>query len=163
MPPHGYMYACIHRRTDNTIVKCLQHHLLDGWRQKNDVKHRIAFKTTEQTKQTNTCLMALCSGLPGWASIRKVKTIWILLKQETVSGSGISWAICKSAPRSRQATTPTPHDSGFYRPDALHAAQSTVSKHSRQYSNSKTTWVAKNNGWGSFPLNLARILYFQNN
>ena len=31
---------------------------------------------------------------------RKVKPIWILLKQETVSGSGISWAICKSAPRS---------------------------------------------------------------
>ena len=28
---------------------------------------------------------------------RKVKPIWILLKQETVSGSGISWAICKSA------------------------------------------------------------------
>ena len=23
---------------------------------------------------------------------------WILLKQETVSGSGISWAMCKSAP-----------------------------------------------------------------
>jgi len=33
---------------------------------------------------------------------QKGKTIWILLKQETVSGSGISWAICKSAPRSRQ-------------------------------------------------------------
>ena len=30
------------------------------------------------------------------ASTRKVKPIWILLKQETVSGSGISWAICKS-------------------------------------------------------------------
>jgi len=26
-----------------------------------------------------------------------------------MSGSGISWAICKSAPRSRQITTPTPH------------------------------------------------------
>jgi len=26
-----------------------------------------------------------------------------------VSGSGISWAICKSAPRSRQITTPAPH------------------------------------------------------
>jgi len=25
-----------------------------------------------------------------------------------VSGSGISWAICKSAPRSRQITTPAP-------------------------------------------------------
>ena len=33
----------------------------------------------------------------------------MLLKQETVSGSGISWAICKSAPRSRQITTPAPH------------------------------------------------------
>ena len=32
------------------------------------------------------------------------KTIWMLLKQETVSGSGISWATCKSAPRSRQIT-----------------------------------------------------------
>ena len=31
--------------------------------------------------------------------------MWILLEQETVSGSGISWAICKSAPRSRQITT----------------------------------------------------------
>ena len=48
-------------------------------------------------------------GLPGWAGTRKVKTILILLKQETVSGSGISWAICKSAPRSRQITTPAPH------------------------------------------------------
>ena len=40
-------------------------------------------------------------GLPGWATTRKVKPIWILREQETVSGSGISWAICKSAPRSR--------------------------------------------------------------
>jgi len=29
------------------------------------------------------------------------KPIWILLKQDTVSGSGISWAVCKSAPLSR--------------------------------------------------------------
>ena len=50
---------------------------------------------------THTHLTALCPGLPGWASIRKVKPTWILLKQETVSGSGISWAICKSALRSR--------------------------------------------------------------
>jgi len=31
-------------------------------------------------------------GLPRWAGTRKVKPIWILLKQETVSGSDISWA-----------------------------------------------------------------------
>jgi len=56
---------------------------------------------------------ALCPGLPGWAGTRKVKSIWILLKQETVSGSGISWVICKSAPRSRQITTPATHHSVF--------------------------------------------------
>jgi len=39
-------------------------------------------------------------------------------------GSGISWTICKqSAPRSRQTTTPTPHHSVVYRPDALPNAQ----------------------------------------
>jgi len=36
-----------------------------------------------------------------------------------VSGSGISWAICKSAPRSSQL--PAPHHSVFNRPDALPA------------------------------------------
>ena len=51
--------------------------------------------------------------------------------QETVSGSGFSWAICKSAPHSRQTTTPAPHHSVFYRPDALLAAEPTVSKHGR--------------------------------
>jgi len=30
-----------------------------------------------------------------------------------VSGNGISWAICKSARRSRQITTPAPHHSVF--------------------------------------------------
>jgi len=35
------------------------------------------------------------------------------VKQETVSGSGISWAIYKSAPRSRQTTTAAPHHRFF--------------------------------------------------
>ena len=59
----------------------------------------------------NTCLTALCPGLPGWAGTRKVKPTWILLKQETASGS---WAICKSAPRPRQITTPAPNHSKFF-------------------------------------------------
>ena len=84
---------------------------------------------------THTRFRALCPGLPGWAGTRKVKPIWILLKQETASGSGIGWAICKSAPCSRQITVPTPHHSSFfYRPDALPAAQPTASKHWRQNS-----------------------------
>ena len=48
-----------------------------------------------------------------------------------MSGNGTSWAICKSAPRSRQITTPAPHHSVFYRPDALAVAQLTASKHRR--------------------------------
>ena len=44
-----------------------------------------------------------------------------------MSGSGIRWAICKSASHSRQITMPVPHHSVFYRPDALPAAQPTVS------------------------------------
>ena len=56
------------------------------------------------TVHTHTRLTALFPGLPGWAGTKKVKPIWILLQQETVSGSGISWAGCKSAPRSRQIT-----------------------------------------------------------
>jgi len=56
--------------------------------------------------------------------------------------SGIRWAICNSALRSRQITTPEPHRSVFYRLDALPAAQPTVSKHWRQLINfSKITYL----------------------
>jgi len=82
---------------------------------------------------THTRLTALCPGLPGWACTRKAKPIWILLKQETVSGSGISWAICKSAPCSRQTATSSPHHSVFYRPDDLPVTQPTASKHSMHH------------------------------
>ena len=83
--------------------------------------------TLRYAMYTHTRLTALCLGLPGWAGTRKVKPIWILLQQETMSGSGISWPIDISAPRSRQRTMPAPHHSVFYRPDALPAAQPTVS------------------------------------
>ena len=78
-----------------------------------------------------------CQGLPGGANTRKVKRIWILLKQETVSGSGISWAICKSAPRSRQITMPAPHHSVFYRPDAqkLNISQTELKYNRRRQTN----------------------------
>jgi len=61
------------------------------------------------------------------------KTNIDLPEQEIVSGSGISWAICKSATRSRHITTPASYHSVFYRPDALPAAQPTASKHWRLF------------------------------
>ena len=84
----------------------------------------------------HTRLTAFFSGTTRVSWYQKGKPIWILLKQETVSGSGINWAICKSAPRSRQITTPAPHHSVFYRPDALPAAQPTV----WQYDNKKLSY-----------------------
>ena len=90
-----------------------------------------SYINTLYNTHTRPCLTALCPELLGSASTRKVKPIWILLKQETVSGSDNSWAICKSAPRSRQITTPASHHPVFYRPDALPATQPTASKHWR--------------------------------
>ena len=47
------------------------------------------FKTKSSvTHDLSIHLTALCPGLPGRAGTRKVNPIWILLKQETVSGSG---------------------------------------------------------------------------
>ena len=69
------------------------------------------------------------SGTTRVSRYQKGKAIWILLQQETVSGSGISWATCKFAPRSRQITMPAPHHSVFYRPDALPSTRPTASKH----------------------------------
>jgi len=64
----------------------------------------MALYNTHTYTHTHIRLTALCPGLPGWAGTRKVKPIWILRKQVTVSGSGTRCAICKSAPRTRQTT-----------------------------------------------------------
>jgi len=78
------------------------------------IRVRVRVSTDPDTNSdalihTRARLTALFLALPGWAGTRKIKPIWILLKQETVSGSGIRWAICESAPCSRQTTTSAPH------------------------------------------------------
>ena len=73
-------------------------------RRADDGNHTHTYTHTHT--HTHSRLTALFPGLPRWAGTRKVKPVWILLKQETVSGSGISWDICKSAPHSRQITAP---------------------------------------------------------
>ena len=80
-------------------------------------------------------------GLPGWAGTRKVKPTWILLKQETVSGSGISWAVCKSAPRSRQITTPAPHHSVFLQDGCPSCRPTNSVKALKAPSTEGTVWV----------------------
>jgi len=58
-----------------------------------ETKH-LSTKFQQLTTTQHTRLTALFPGPLGWAGTRKVKPIWILLKQETVSESGTSWAIC---------------------------------------------------------------------
>jgi len=64
------------------------------------------FSVTDRSN-THTRLTTLRLGLPRWAGTRKVKPIWILLKQETVSGSDISWAmqVCTSLQTDNHAST----------------------------------------------------------
>ena len=80
----------------------------------NDEVYIHAHSHSTTHTHTHTSLTALCQELPGRAGTRKVKPIWILLKQETVSGSGISWAVCKCETRSKQIATPAPHHSVFF-------------------------------------------------
>ena len=94
---------------------------------------------------THTRLSALFPGLPRWATTRKVKRIWILLKQETV-------AICKSAPRARQITTPAPHHSvftgwmPFLPPNQEHQQHKMKTKlNNDKYAKNNTKYIIQNN------------------
>ena len=75
----------------------------------NCLKHALVHNTHTHTHPFNGPL----SGTTRVSQYQKGQPIWILLKQETVKGSGITWAVCKSAPCSRQITTPAPHNSVF--------------------------------------------------
>ena len=71
---------------------------------------------TEQIMNIHTYMHPLNGPLSRTTQVsrtRKVKPIWILLEQETVGGSGIRWAVYKSAPHCRQITTQAPHHSVF--------------------------------------------------
>ena len=88
-------------------------HMFNDKRTCGDCQHRSSTRRarahTHACKHTHTRLTALFPGLPWKAGTRKVKPIWILLKQETVSGSGISWAIykfCISLQTDNHASTP---------------------------------------------------------
>jgi len=57
----------------------------------------VSLKSHTRTHLFNGPLFGTRGGPTRVSGTRKVKPIRILLKQETVSVSGISWAICKSA------------------------------------------------------------------
>jgi len=93
------------------------------WRYPNFLRHIVEYTLVHAVKtqldlfsRFDTYTHPFNGPLSGTTRVSRYqngKPMWILLKQETVSGSGISWAICKSAPLSRQITTPAPHHSVF--------------------------------------------------
>ena len=72
----------------------------------NEIIHPAILTTHTHTVHTHTIVLLLFWNLSGTTRVsryqkgktRKVKTNLDLLEQEIVSGSGICWAICKSAP-----------------------------------------------------------------
>jgi len=64
----------------------------------------------QRERDRETHLTAFFSGTTRVSRYKKGKTN---LDFTEASGSGISWAICKSAPRSKQITAPAPHHSSF--------------------------------------------------
>jgi len=95
------------------------------------VSRRLPVPKKTHTHTTILLLFWNMSGTTRVSRYQKGKTILDLLEQETVGGSGICWAICKSAPHPRQPHQ-HPITQFFYRPDALADAQPTASKHWRQ-------------------------------
>jgi len=70
-----------------------------------DNSKTLAWKQQQQQQQFN----GLLSSTTQWAGTKKVSPIWIILKQETVSGSGISWTtmhICNSLQTDKHTNTP---------------------------------------------------------
>ena len=120
------------KEDDDWVKKCMEYEV-EGPRPRGRPKRTWREVVREDCHtQTHTRTHPFNGPLSGTTQVsryQKAKPIWILLKEETVSGSGISWAVCKSAPLSRWITTPAPHHSVFCRPDALPTAQPTASKH----------------------------------
>jgi len=102
--------------------------LTNRWdrRQLNSVSAYACYVDRER-RANNTHLMAICPGLPGWASTRKVKPICVTARDSEWHQLG-HVQICTST-QTGTVTMPAPHHSVFYRPGALSAAQPTASKH----------------------------------
>ena len=166
----AYIYTSVHMHTWNSelaywysssapvstdiesmgpIVKGMIHQQMTFWHSHifqcsdctRSLKYTALIKTHTHARTHARTFNGPFSGTSRVSRYQKGKPIWILLKQGTVSGYGISWAICKSAPHSTQITIPAPHHSVFYRPDALPASQPTVSKHWRP-SSCNQYWLA---------------------
>ena len=108
----------IHRRPSFATQKQTNSHwtaiswCLYNTKRRTEPGCRTTWCSVYRHRHTDTGLTALFPGQPRWAGTRKVNQSGFYWSKRH-SGSDISWAICKSAPRSRQITMPAPHQSVF--------------------------------------------------
>ena len=87
----------------------------NGCTSRDAVWYVVWSKENHSRTHKHTRLTAHCPWLPRWAGTRKVKPIWILLKQVAVAYAGLHLA--------PYITTSAPHHTVFSKPDALPADQ----------------------------------------
>jgi len=92
------------------------------------IQNRLLINSNETHIHTHA-FNGLFSGTTQVSQCQKGKTNLDFTEARDSEWQWRQLGICKSAPRSRQITTPAPHHSVFYTLDALPAAQLTVSKH----------------------------------
>ena len=80
---------------------------------KDEVDRLIVRNTYQHTHTHTHTFSGPLSGTTRVSRYQKGKTNLDFTETRDIS-SGISWAMCKSAPRSRQITTPAPHYSSFF-------------------------------------------------
>jgi len=73
--------------------------------------YKLPFVVDLIYNNNNDTRLTALAGTTRVSRYQKGKTNLDLLQQEIVSGSGISWAICKSAASPRHITTPASHHS----------------------------------------------------
>ena len=115
--PTGTLCRCDHRLHTMSCSEAQTMRLLECLIWWNPNQFQIRFSETAKTSKTGLVDIIIMSithtRTHPFQPVPKVKPIWILLKQETVSGSGIGWDICKFAPCSIQIIMPAPRHSVF--------------------------------------------------
>ena len=134
--------GCPSCRPTNSVKALKAHHITSH----SHITFDVNMFTFTMQEHTHSCLMALCPGLPGLAGTRKEASLDFTEARDS-EWQWHQWAICKSAPCSRQIAMPAPHHSVYYRPDALPATQPTVSKHCRNCEHIFTPMKLEGN-WG---------------
>ena len=115
------------RRDQSAVGRAVTSQLLQSASTALTARHRQLLTALFHSQRQQSAMSTSCqSNLTKRSHRHRTQTIQ---SYSLAGGSGISWPICKSAPRPGQIPMPAPHYSTVSRPDDLPSTQSTASKH----------------------------------